>query len=291
MTTASPVEPGGAATTADAPAAVAATADVPPPAPQAEPLATPDAGPATQVAGSEAQAGGETEQAAGEAGGDGNDGNAPPPTTTADAAGPPPPPPLVKKRKVALFVAYVGAGFYGMQYNKDLPTIERALRDAIVAAGGIAPSNVGDDFSKIGWSRSARTDRGVSALGQVVSLRLLTPGGTEDDDDDSYDPAPSINAALPPTIRILGAARVTAGFDARKACDRRRYEYVLPAWAFDGRAGVARTDAKAAKEGGEGGGPVTQEAPEEGGSKPFVFDDAARDRVTAILKAYEGTHK
>jgi len=208
---------------------------------------------------------------------------------------PPPPPPPLKKRKVALFVAYVGAGYYGMQYNKELPTIERQLRDAIAATGGIAPANVGDDFSKFGWSRAARTDRGVSAVGQVVSLRLLMPAGA---DEEAADAAASINAALPPAIRILGSARVVSGFDARKTCDRRRYEYVLPAWAFDGAAGVARTDAKQQQlqqqgEGGGGGGgggadavAATQDPP-----APFVWDDAARDRVSAILAAYEGTHK
>lgn len=34
-------------------------------------------------------------------------------------------------------------------------------------------------------------------------------------------------------IRVFGFARVTNGFDARKHCDKRRYEYILPAWAFD----------------------------------------------------------
>ena len=34
-------------------------------------------------------------------------------------------------------------------------------------------------------------------------------------------------------IRVLGFTRVTSGFEARKHCDCRRYEYVLPAAAFD----------------------------------------------------------
>ena len=32
---------------------------------------------------------------------------------------------------------------------------------------------------------------------------------------------------------MLGFARVTKSFDARRLCDRRRYEYILPAFAFD----------------------------------------------------------
>ena len=34
-------------------------------------------------------------------------------------------------------------------------------------------------------------------------------------------------------IRVLGYTRVTKSFDARRLCDRRRYEYILPAFAFD----------------------------------------------------------
>ena len=34
-------------------------------------------------------------------------------------------------------------------------------------------------------------------------------------------------------IRIHGIERTTNSFDARLLCDRRRYEYILPVWAFD----------------------------------------------------------
>ena len=72
--------------------------------------------------------------------------------------------------------------------------------------------------------RAARTDKGVSAVGQLVSLKMMVePEGVVD----------RINAALPPALRVLGMRRVTNGFDARKLCDKRRYEYVLPAFAFD----------------------------------------------------------
>ena len=39
-------------------------------------------------------------------------------------------------------------------------------------------------------------------------------------------------ACLPMQVRVLGFERVTKGFDARLQCDRRRYEYILPAAAF-----------------------------------------------------------
>lgn len=321
MTTEAPTEPAPAAATpaeahADAPpppaAAAAGPADAPPAPALAPAAAVTQAEKGVEEVPGPAPAG---EMPAGEGGEAGKEGGKPTADAAAVAADPTPSPHShLKKRKVALFVAYVGAGYYGMQYNKALPTIERALRDAIAAAGGIAPANVCDDFSKIGWSRAARTDRGVSAVGQVVSLRLLLD---EVDEDHPADPVPAINAALPPAIRVLGCARVVASFDARKACDRRRYEYLLPAWALDPTAAVARTDAKekggTGGEGGGGGGgggagagagagadtPATQAGEAEGAAPqppppppaPFVFDEAARARVNAVLRQYEGTHK
>ena len=74
--------------------------------------------------------------------------------------------------------------------------------------------------------RAARTDKGVSAVGQLVSLKMLV--GQPD-----YDIIEQINKHLPNQIRVLGYTKTTGGFDARKHCDKRRYEYVLPAWAFD----------------------------------------------------------
>ncbi len=77
--------------------------------------------------------------------------------------------------------------------------------------------------------RAARTDKGVSAVGQLVSLKMVV-GHT------NYDVIENINKHLPAQIRVLGYTKTTAGFDARKHCDKRRYEYVLPAWAFDPNA-------------------------------------------------------
>ena len=62
--------------------------------------------------------------------------------------------------------------------------------------------------------RCARTDKGVSAVGQLVSLKLIITGPEIVD---------RINAELPPQIRVLGYTRVINSFDARHQCDRRRY--------------------------------------------------------------------
>lgn len=133
-----------------------------------------------------------------------------------------------KKRKVALYLAYIGHGYQGMQKNPGAKTIEEDLFNAIHRAGGISEANADErGFQKVHWMRAARTDKGVSAVGQVVSLNMvLHPPGIVD----------RMNAELPEQIRVLGHRRVTKGFDARKACDKRRYEYILPAWMFDPKA-------------------------------------------------------
>lgn len=95
---------------------------------------------------------------------------------------------------------------------------------------------------QISWTRAARTDKGVSAVGQVVGLKLLIEG------DDGL--LGRINAELPPDIIVMGAVRVVNGFDARHNCDRRRYEYLLPSCAFNPLAFRDRTSVAQAAEAG-----------------------------------------
>lgn len=160
-----------------------------------------------------------------------------------------------KKRKCAVTFAYVGAGFAGMQRNPGVRTIEGELEAAIAKAGGISEANAGD-FSKVQWTRAARTDKGVSAVGQVIALKMVLepPGMVE-----------RINAELPERFEVFGIDRVTNGFNAKTMCDRRKYEYVLPTWAFDPNLGKP------------------------GGAK-FEFTEETRKRVDEVLQNYCGTH-
>lgn len=80
-----------------------------------------------------------------------------------------------------------------MQINPDVPTIERCLKDALVLSGGISKDNE-DKLSALKWSRSARTDKGVSAIGQVVALRLMHPPGLHE----------RLQRSLPKQIKVFG---------------------------------------------------------------------------------------
>ncbi|KAL2611309.1 hypothetical protein R1flu_023001 [Riccia fluitans] len=129
----------------------------------------------------------------------------------------------LKKRKIAMVIAYCGANYQGMQRNPGAITIEGELEQALYRAGAITKDNFGVP-RKIDWMRAARTDKGVSAVGQVVSGQfIIEPEGFVE----------RVNSFLPKDIVVLGYKRVTASFNAKRLCDKRRYEYVIPTYCFD----------------------------------------------------------
>nr|XP_023692313.1 tRNA pseudouridine synthase A isoform X2 [Paramormyrops kingsleyae] len=128
------------------------------------------------------------------------------------------------KRKVVLLMAYSGKGYHGMQRNvgsSQFKTIEDELVTALVKSGCI-PENHGADMKKMSFQRCARTDKGVSAAGQIVSLKLWLIDGILD----------KINSHLPSQMKVLGLKRVTGGFNSKNKCDARTYSYMMPTIAF-----------------------------------------------------------
>ncbi|XP_022870682.1 tRNA pseudouridine synthase A-like, partial [Olea europaea var. sylvestris] len=131
--------------------------------------------------------------------------------------------PRHKRRKIAIFFAYCGVGYQGMQKNPGAKTIEGDLEEALYHSGAVPEQQRGLP-RRFDFSRSARTDKGVSAVGQVVSGRFYVdpPGFIE-----------RLNSNLSPQIRVFGFKRVTGAFNAKKFCDKRRYVYLLPVFALD----------------------------------------------------------
>ncbi|XP_066502462.1 tRNA pseudouridine synthase A isoform X2 [Hoplias malabaricus] len=161
------------------------------------------------------------------------------------------------KRKVVLLMAYSGKGYYGMQRNpgnSQFKTIEDELVTALIKAGCI-PENHGDDMKKMSFQRCARTDKGVSAAGQVVSLKLWL----------IEDILEKINTHLPPQIRVLGYKRVTGGFNSKNNCDARTYCYMLPTVAFS-----------------------PKDSDQENSS--FCLDAETLEKVNRLFGLYKGTH-
>ena len=175
-----------------------------------------------------------------------------------------PPENLKGKRKVALLVAYNGDGYSGLQKNPDVDTVESTLESAIHQAGGISDDNYGT-LQKISWSRAGRTDKGVHALGQIISLKMI------------LWPEPMlerINAALTGrNIRVLDYVRSNNNFCAHTACTSREYEYLLPLSVLGPTAcDSGATSAPAASE------------------NAACLHTDAEARLRALLKKLEGSH-
>jgi tRNA pseudouridine38-40 synthase len=112
-------------------------------------------------------------------------------------------------RRVALKVAYIGTDFHGFQRQPDLNTVEGELIGALKKVGLL------DDLSKCGYRIAGRTDKGVHALGNVISF---ITGETVIINQ--------INDALPNNIRVLAHTNVPWGFKPRFAKNR-HYRYII----------------------------------------------------------------
>jgi tRNA pseudouridine38-40 synthase len=145
------------------------------------------------------------------------------------------------KRKIVLWVGYLGTGYKGLQKNRSVPTLEGELENALYKAGLISPQNYGT-LRKIRWSRSSRTDKGVHALKAIISMKLLynwrrvkvSSGWRYDITEQCHELPPLINRHLPPHFRVFSAAPVPRSFCARSRCTRRVYEYWLPRFLLAG---------------------------------------------------------
>ncbi|HOF87087.1 MAG TPA: tRNA pseudouridine(38-40) synthase TruA [Armatimonadota bacterium] len=113
-------------------------------------------------------------------------------------------------RTLALTVAYDGTDWAGFQRQAARPSIQGALETALSAALQHPVAVLG----------AGRTDAGVHALGQVVSLCTANPLPLE-------RVARVVNRWLPPSIRVRRAWECPSGFHARLDARYRRYWYVV----------------------------------------------------------------
>lgn len=71
--------------------------------------------------------------------------------------------------------------------------------------------------------RCARTDKGVHAAGNLLSLKLIV---------EHENIVENINQHLSPQIRVFGIERTNGSFSAYQFCDSRIYEYLIPTHSF-----------------------------------------------------------
>nr|CAG8626375.1 5585_t:CDS:2 [Entrophospora candida] len=127
------------------------------------------------------------------------------------------------KRRIAFKLAYFGWNYYGFETQNDesrLPTIEGRLFQAMINSKLIS------DPSDCRFSKCGRTDKGVSAFGQVIALNIRSNLPKDSPLENQELPYLQIlNRLLPNDIRIIAWAPVNKNFDARFNCKSRKYKY------------------------------------------------------------------
>ena len=112
--------------------------------------------------------------------------------------------------RIALGIEYDGTGFYGWQAQRDLPTIQGVLQEAL--------SKVANE--DIFLYCAGRTDANVHAIGQVVHFDTNAKRHI-----DAW--IFGTNTHLPPSIVVHWSKHVDFHFHARFTATARRYRYVI----------------------------------------------------------------
>jgi len=113
-------------------------------------------------------------------------------------------------RNLKLTLSYDGAAYAGWQVQLDDPTVQGTLEQALQKITGETIRTVA----------SGRTDAGVHALGQVVSLASECSLATD-------VLLRALNGNLPCDIRVLDVSEAKDGFHAIRDAIGKRYRYVL----------------------------------------------------------------
>jgi len=113
-------------------------------------------------------------------------------------------------RNISLIVSYDGTAYHGWQYQPNLITIEKVVREAIEKILN----------HKVKIYAGARTDTGVHAQGQVVNFfteKGIEPGSL----------TRGLNSLLPVDIRVKDAFEVDPDFHARYSAKSKTYVYCI----------------------------------------------------------------
>jgi len=163
------------------------------------------------------------------------------------------------KRDIALWISYDGEKYCGFAEQRDdtekIATVEARVFDALKKCCLIT------DRDSCDYSRCGRTDKGVSALSQVLGLQVRAQCRVEDGDALGFAPvvdhagdvvgglghreqdyALMLNRVLPEDIRAVAWAPTPRGFSARFSAGARVYRYF-----FCGGYDVAAMRAAAAR--------------------------------------------
>jgi tRNA pseudouridine38-40 synthase len=116
----------------------------------------------------------------------------------------------VSRRTLRLVVSYDGTDYCGWQIQRHAPSVQGILTDAV--------RQLFDRTARV--TGASRTDAGVHALRQTVSLDIATRVPA-----DAVGRA--LNATIPADIRVLETVEARVGFDARREATGKRYLYLV----------------------------------------------------------------
>lgn len=115
-----------------------------------------------------------------------------------------------KTHRIGLILEYDGTRYSGFQYQTGVPTIQGEIEKAVTSLTG--------EHRRV--QGASRTDAGVHACGQVVSLRTKAEYSTEVFRN-------ALNHYLPDDISVREAVRLNEGFDVRRGAVSREYRYYM----------------------------------------------------------------
>jgi len=116
----------------------------------------------------------------------------------------------MKERNIRLLIAYDGTFYQGWQRQKDSPTIQGRVEEALLRITQRTVSLIG----------AGRTDAGVHAWGQVANFRTTS-------DFTTTKIGAALNALLPQDIFIRQVQEVEPAFHARYSSRAKIYDYFI----------------------------------------------------------------
>ncbi len=117
---------------------------------------------------------------------------------------------LAVTTKIVLIVEYDGTGYYGFQWQADLPTVQGEIETALEKLTG----------ERLRVVAASRTDTGVHARGQVVSFRTTSSHSL-------HTFVNGFNYYLPKDIAVKAAYKAEDSFNVRRHATSREYNYSI----------------------------------------------------------------
>ena len=121
------------------------------------------------------------------------------------------------RRKYRVVIAYDGTGYSGWQMQSNAVGVQQVVEEALAWLEG-APVRI---------YGSSRTDAGVHARGFVGHFHLTKPVPPK-------NVVRALNARLPDSVRVMGAAYAGEGFDARLSAKGMEWPVVIVPWLVEG---------------------------------------------------------